>query len=158
MAHAPGPWVIGDVQWIMHQKSGLGYSYRPITSGALEVAQVWEDDKDRKGRRMIRITADNRTLEFGTVEGAACMIVQMQPEHAEVNGVSIDVSRCRSDDTATEEVAAAMAAGDWYWLNGSAYCPACVECLDPAIDANDPNVQRGGEVTFCPCCGTDYSN
>jgi len=39
----------------------------------------------------------------------------------------------------------------YYWLNGSAYCPDCVECDTPAIDANDPNVQRG-QAARCSCC------
>ena len=48
MSSTPGPWTVGDVQWIMNQKSGMGYSYRPITAGSWELAQVWEDDGDRE--------------------------------------------------------------------------------------------------------------
>ena len=50
---------------------------------------------------------------------------------------------------------------NWYWIDGSAYCPACVECDTPAIDAADATMgpcQSG----CCACCGesataSDYS-
>lgn len=57
MSHTPGPWTIGDVQWIMSQKSGLRYSCRPITAGSWEVAQVWEDDCDREMEANVRLVA-----------------------------------------------------------------------------------------------------
>ncbi len=40
----------------------------------------------------------------------------------------------------------------YYWLDGSAYCPKCVECDTPAIDANDPDVIRE-TADHCSCCG-----
>jgi hypothetical protein len=42
---------------------------------------------------------------------------------------------------------------DWYWLEGECYCPACVECDTPAIDAADAT--RGSVTTrgCCHCCG-----
>lgn len=51
----------------------------------------------------------------------------------------------------------------WYWLNGTPYCPACVECDTPALDVNDPDVRRTQEggvavpgvrysTTRCACC------
>lgn len=43
---------------------------------------------------------------------------------------------------------------DYYWLDGSAYCPDCVECDIPAIDASNPHVQRGIAVR-CSCCGAE---
>lgn len=43
---------------------------------------------------------------------------------------------------------------DYYWLDGSAYCPDCVECSTPAIDASDPDVRRGSAVR-CSCCGRE---
>ena len=43
---------------------------------------------------------------------------------------------------------------DWYWINGSAYCPECVEGNTPAIDAADAT--RGPcESGRCACCGQD---
>ena len=43
---------------------------------------------------------------------------------------------------------------DWYWINGSAYCPDCVEGNTPAIDAADAT--RGPcESGRCACCGQD---
>ena len=57
MSSTPGPWTIGDVQWIMSQKSGMGYSYRPITAGSWEVAQVWEDACDREMEANVRLIA-----------------------------------------------------------------------------------------------------
>lgn len=42
---------------------------------------------------------------------------------------------------------------DWYWLDGSAYCPDCVECDTPAIDA--AAATRGPKTDgCCACCGT----
>lgn len=76
---------------------------------------------------------------------------------ASINGVEIDAQNLQSVEDATDEVASAMAAGDWYWLDGSAYCPACVECELPALNATDAGVQRGGAVSVCTCCGTDYN-
>jgi len=41
---------------------------------------------------------------------------------------------------------------DWYWLDGSAYCPACVEGDSPAIDSAEAT--RGPcEGGRCACCG-----
>lgn len=76
---------------------------------------------------------------------------------ASINGVEIDTQKLKTAEDATDEVAAAMAASEWYWQDGSAYCPACVECESPAINAADPSVQRGGAVSVCTCCGTDYN-
>ena len=55
MGHTPGPWTVGDVQWIMNQKSGMGYSYRPITAGSWELATVWEDDSDQEMEANVRL-------------------------------------------------------------------------------------------------------
>jgi hypothetical protein len=41
----------------MHQPTGMGYSYRPIDSGALEVAQVWEDDDDAEMAANVHLVA-----------------------------------------------------------------------------------------------------
>lgn len=43
---------------------------------------------------------------------------------------------------------------EYYWLDGAAYCPECVECDTPAIDAADPDIHRGPAVR-CSCCGAD---
>lgn len=99
--------------------------------------------------------SDKRTV--ATVEAAAAALVCIQPREAEVNGVVIDRPGRWTVEDAVDEVAVALSAGDWYWLDGSAYCPACVECDSPAIDANDPRVQRGGAVSVCSCCKTDYA-
>lgn len=41
---------------------------------------------------------------------------------------------------------------DWYWLDGSAYCPACVECDSPALDSAEAT--RGPcDFGKCACCG-----
>ena len=76
---------------------------------------------------------------------------------ASINGAEIDAQKLKTVESAADEVASALAAGDWYWQDGSAYCPACVECESPAIDAAGPNVHRGGAVSVCSCCGTDYN-
>jgi hypothetical protein len=99
--------------------------------------------------------SDKRTV--ATVEAAAAALVFVQPQEAEVNGIVIDRPARWTVEDAVEEVAVALSAGDWYWLDGSAYCPACVECHYPAIDAGDPRVQRGGAVSVCSCCKTDYA-
>ena len=105
----------------------------------------------------MKLTTDNADSTVATVEAAAKMLVRSRPEYAAVNGVDIDTMRCGTTEAAIGEVATALSAGDWYWLDGSAYCPACVECDSPAIDATDRNVQRGGAVSLCTCCGTDYN-
>ena len=107
------------------------------------------------------ITAVKRNrvaVTMPTVESAARKLVMVQPDEAAVNGIALDCDAGWTMETAAEEVAAAMAAGDWYWLDGSAYCPACVECESPAIDAADANVVRGGAVSVCSCCKTDYNS
>jgi len=91
-----------------------------------------------------------------TIDAAVRRLIEKQPRGVEVNGIVIDRVEPWTDDAAIDEVAAAMSAGDWYWHRGSAYCPACVECDSPAIDRDDPLVQRGGTVTICSCCETDY--
>ena len=106
---------------------------------------------------MTAIGRNRVAVTMPTVEAAARKLVMVQPDEADVNGIAIDSDAEWTMETATEEVAAAMAAGEWYWLDGSAYCPACVECESPAIDAADQNVQRGGLVSVCTCCGTDYN-
>ena len=106
----------------------------------------------------MKITIDNADAEVSTVEAAAKMLVRSRPSYAAVNGVDIDTMRSTTAEAAVEEVATALSAGDWYWLDGSAYCPACVECDSPAIDAADPNIQRGGAVSVCSCCKTDYNS
>jgi hypothetical protein len=104
----------------------------------------------------MKLTTNNVDQTAATVEAAAQTLVRIQPRQAEVNGLVIDIPAEWTVENAIEEVAVAMSAGDWYWLDGSAYCPACVECNSPAIDAADPNVQRGGAVRVCSCCKTDY--
>jgi hypothetical protein len=42
---------------------------------------------------------------------------------------------------------------DWYWINGSAYCPACVACDIPAIDSAEATLAPC-ESGRCACCGT----
>lgn len=109
---------------------------------------------------MLLMTAVGRnrvTVTMPTVESAARKLCMVQPDEAAVNGIVIDRDAEWTMEKAADEVAAAMAAGDWYWLDGSAYCPACVECESPAIDAADQNVQRGGALCVCTCCGTDYN-
>lgn len=107
----------------------------------------------------MELKLNNIRSSAATVEDAARMLVGSRSwtYSSTVNGVEIDRSSTKTIEDATDAVAAAMAAGDWYWLNGSAYCPACVECESPAIDAAAPNVQRGGAVSVCTCCGTDYN-
>lgn len=41
---------------------------------------------------------------------------------------------------------------NWYWLDGSAYCPGCVECDTPAVDAADATRGPNDEAR-CACCG-----
>jgi hypothetical protein len=107
----------------------------------------------------MKLTTNGIDQTVATVEAAAKTLVRLQPREAAVNGVVIDdYSGGWTELCAVEEVAAALAAGDWYWIDGSAYCPACVECKSPAIDAGNPNVQRGGAVSVCSCCGTDYNS
>lgn len=105
----------------------------------------------------MKITTTNEDASVATIEDAARVLVRVQPTTAAVNGVGLEPGRRWTTESATEAIAAAMAAGDWYWLDGSAYCPACVECESPAIDTADPNVQRGGTVSVCACCKTDYN-
>jgi hypothetical protein len=115
---------------------------------------------DRGKERAMRVKTNNVEWMSGTqtVEKVAAQLCGGRDFtwQASINGVEIDTQNLKTVEDATDEVAAAMAAGDWYWLDGSAYCPACVECESPAIDAADQNVQRGGAVSVCSCCRTDY--
>lgn len=96
--------------------------------------------------------------EVETIEAAAAWLVEMQPSYASVDGVGIDSPAGGwTIEAATDSLAAAMAEGDWYWVSGSAYCPACVRCAAPAIDREDPLVTRGSAVSRCTCCQTDYA-
>lgn len=104
----------------------------------------------------MKLTTNGVDSIMPTIESAARMLVRSQPRQVAVNGIVIDDAAAWTTESAVDAVATAMSAGDWYWLDGSAYCPACVECESPAIDAADPNVQRGGAVSVCTCCGTDY--
>ena len=92
-----------------------------------------------------------------TIDEAVRRLMEKQPREVEVNGIVIDRVEPWTDEAAIDDVAAAMSAGHWYWHRGSAYCPACVECDSPAIDATDPNIQRGGAVSVCSCCRTNYN-
>jgi hypothetical protein len=105
----------------------------------------------------MKLTMNGEDRSESTVESAAQALVRIQPKQAQVNGIVIDRPERWTVEAASEEVAVALSAGDWYWLDGSAYCPACVECDSPAIDAGDPRVQRGGAVSVCSCCKTDYA-
>lgn len=106
----------------------------------------------------MKVTIDSVDTDAATVEAAAKLLTRSRPAYAAVNGVGIETMRIATAEAAVEVVATALSAGDWYWLDGSAYCPACVECESPAIDAADPSIQRGGEVSVCTCCKTDYSS
>lgn len=103
------------------------------------------------------ITMNGVPAAATTVEAAARMLAAAHPATAAVNGVEIDTDGGMEYLRCIDQVASAMAAGDWYWLDGSAYCPACVECESPAIDADDPHIQRGGAVSVCTCCRTNYN-
>ena len=99
----------------------------------------------------------NCDIAFDFIEDAVKMICDTQPACVTLNNTDFGIPEGGWDeDNATDAVAAGMAKGDWYWFNGSAYCPACVQCELPAIDEDDPLVQRGGCVSHCTCCGTDY--
>lgn len=49
-----------------------------------------------------------------------------------------------------------MAQPEWYWLNGSAYCPACVESDTPPITPADA-LRGPNETARCSCCGSEVS-
>lgn len=42
---------------------------------------------------------------------------------------------------------------DWYWQDGTPYCPGCVECDTPALDPADAIRGPAGSKTTCACCG-----
>lgn len=105
----------------------------------------------------MNLTTDDVNVIVPTVESAAKKLAAMKPRRAAVNGVEIDTDGGMEYMRCIDQISAAMAASDWYWLDGSAYCPACVECESPAIDATDPNIQRGGAVSVCSCCRTNYN-
>ena len=50
-----------------------------------------------------------------------------------------------------------MTTANWYWIDGTAYCPACVECDTPAIDV--AVATRGPcEHGRCGCCAAEAGN
>jgi hypothetical protein len=107
----------------------------------------------------MKIESTKGATEVATIEQATRWIEEMQPSHASIDGHDIDSPEGDwTAETATEAIAAAMAQGDWYWQNGSAYCPSCVHCDSPAIDADDPLVSRGNGVSVCTCCRVDYED
>ena len=109
----------------------------------------------------LELKLNNITSSATTVEAAAKAVFggKSFTHQASVNGVEIDHLRgIKSEHDAVEAVSAALAKTDWYWVDGSAYCPACVLCESPAIDPSDSQVQRGGGVSVCSCCGTNYGD
>lgn len=42
---------------------------------------------------------------------------------------------------------------DWYWKDGSAYCPPCVHAATPAIDEGDAVKAHATAGIRCACCG-----
>jgi len=46
-----------------------------------------------------------------------------------------------------------MTAANWYWFDGECYCPDCVECETPAIDAADATRGPVATRSCCHCCG-----
>lgn len=93
MAHTPGPWTIGDVQWIMHQQSGLGYSYRPINAGSWELAQVWEDDHDAE-----------MTANVHLISAAPELLAALQDAKTELISLYEEVNPADESDNYTTEV------------------------------------------------------
>ncbi len=105
----------------------------------------------------MKIESTKGSVEVSTIEEATRWLEEMQPSHASIDGHDIESPSGEwTDENATPRVAAAMADGDWYWIDGSAYCPACIHCDSPAIDADDLLVQRGHGVARCTCCRAEY--
>lgn len=106
----------------------------------------------------LELKINNTPASERTVESAAKNLFAGQSftHQASVKGVEVDIFDIKSYYDALEAICVALAKTDWYWSEGSAYCPACVLCESPAIDPSDSQVQRGGGASVCSCCGTDY--
>lgn len=44
-----------------------------------------------------------------------------------------------------------MSTNNWYWIDGTPYCPSCVDCDTPAADAADCTRGPSGGIR-CACC------
>lgn len=108
----------------------------------------------------LQIKFNNVPSSARTVEAAARSLYggRSFTHQASANGVEINLHGVRSQHDCLEAVCNALAKTDWYWFDGSAYCPACVLCESPAIDAADSRTQRGRGASVCSCCGTDYAD
>ena len=105
----------------------------------------------------MKIESTKGTAEVETIEQAARWLEEMQPSHASIDGHGIESPEGDWTEDASEAIRAAMAEGDWYWLDGFAYCSACVECDSPAIDSAEAT--RGPcESGRCACCGAVKEN
>lgn len=48
MPHTPGPWATVDAEWMISQRSGMGYRYFPVRSSGQtwDIANVFADEDD----------------------------------------------------------------------------------------------------------------
>jgi len=48
MSHTPGPWATVDAEWLMSQRSGMGYRYFPVRASGhtWDIANVFADEDD----------------------------------------------------------------------------------------------------------------
>lgn len=48
MAHTPGPWATVDAEWMISQRSGMGYRYFPVRASGQtwDIANVFADEDD----------------------------------------------------------------------------------------------------------------
>jgi hypothetical protein len=59
MPHTPGPWTTVDAEWLMSQRTGMGFRYFPVraTDQTWDIATVFADEDDSEMLANVRLIA-----------------------------------------------------------------------------------------------------
>lgn len=59
MSHTPGPWAPADAEWLMSQRTGMGFQYFPVRADGQtwDIANVFCDEDDLEMQSNVRLIA-----------------------------------------------------------------------------------------------------
>jgi hypothetical protein len=59
MTHTPGPWMPVDAEWLMSQRTGMGFRYFPVRAAGQtwDIANVFSDEDDSEMAANARLIA-----------------------------------------------------------------------------------------------------